>query len=1032
MAIDRKMLAAGGILAVSLTIGLQIDTTERPVPEPAAVRIARAAKGEEIRSLREPNREVFKADSAWVHPKGPDGKAVKADSFKVAAFTARVYARPKYFRDAGGDTLRPLDLTVREISALAKINPFKTHDRYVDAGPYTAQWMNNQPGNFRIDAGAAYVKYRALFAAKGATVSVQATADGMKETVTLADSTAAHVLRWVVETDGSLAANACGGFDVRAKDGSVPMRIQRPVAWDAGGKPVMASATVEGDTLTFRVTVLPGQEYPVTVDPTTSVKADSTAAQLYSLATVGDGYAAARNKTTANSSDTGALRIGQTLDVGSFYTVRRGFLCFPGIPEMFSASACTLFLKGSGSSYKNGVEYYLHSAAVSKPAIATDDFNRFDGWRSSGAYNGAILNNSWTYANYAGDEQWSAIVFAPAGIDTLKAAKNDSLWLAILSKKDHDSSAPTGYEYMEFYTASTAGKEPYVSFTYVPTWPGAPTNYVLHTPSATGMKASWTNNHSSDADSLRRFTGAGAWAKTLAKTDTSETITGLSPNTRYIYKARVDSGGTFGYSNADTLYTLANPPNAWNFTEDYDDSTKVNIGFGTNGNPSGTVYAIRDSTNRKWISAAGDTAGTAAWRTAAEWAALGKLVNRTAAYKQRFGVAARNGDGVETSRVWGSLSIGNVRRAEIAATEPLTHGGRSAVYSNQRGTESADSIVTAAFDTLGQRLSDGAYQTWRASVRFAIPAMDDAVACSLRTTGAGDHSATDFGVMAAKGLWTGGDPDVRYHDFSGWSSGLFSTANMLQVFSTSSYTATMKWPFSATGLSWLYQARGDTLRMNVFSSRDSSATAPPGDEFIRIANPALILRYAKTELPPSNAVATAISADSLLVTWTDNSATETGFALVDALTGMRMGGNDSTAANTMVKRMGGLDPNTEYTIAVMALGGKADGDVSTAASPCFTPANTPGMPSAGFPARGRISFTLDPGGNPSWTLFAVQDSATGLFVDASAEPETLRAGPPGEWGWRTYGGWGSAGGDTLAGVRPGGFHVIRVKARNGR
>jgi len=115
----KTMLAAGGILAVAITIGSQIDGTKTPVMEPVAVEVAKAVKGAEIKALREPNREVFKADSAWVHPKDAKGAVVKTDSFKVAAFTARVYARPKYFRDADGDTLRPLDLTVREISALA-------------------------------------------------------------------------------------------------------------------------------------------------------------------------------------------------------------------------------------------------------------------------------------------------------------------------------------------------------------------------------------------------------------------------------------------------------------------------------------------------------------------------------------------------------------------------------------------------------------------------------------------------------------------------------------------------------------------------------------------------------------------------------------------------------------------------------------------------------------------------------------------------------------------------------------------------
>jgi len=543
------------------------------------------------------------------------------------------------------------------------------------------------------------------------------------------------------------------------------------------------------------------------------------------------------------------------------------------------------------------------------------------------------------------------------------------------------------------------------------------------------MKASWTNRHSTGIDSLTRYTGAGAYSKTLAKTDTSETITGLTPNTQYIFKARVDSGGTFGYSNADTLYTLANPPVSWNFTEDYGDSTRVNIGFGTNGNPSGTVYAIRDSTNRAWISSSGDTTAVTTWRTWTEWAALGKLVNRTAAKRQRFGVVAKNGDGVMTAWAWGSLSIGNVRSAELSAVDPLTHGGRSAVYSNQRGTVDPDSIATAAFDTLGQRLSGGVHRTWRASMRFKVPEMDDAVACSLRVTGAGDHSGTDFGIMASKGLWTGGDPDERYHSFSGWSPGVFYTMNLFQECPTTSYAATMKWPFSLTGLSRLFQARGDTLRLTLFSSRDSSATAPAGDEFIRIADPTLVLRYAKADRAPSNVVVTAIAPDSVLVTWTDNTINEAGFYLVNAYTGARIGGNDSTAANATSKRYGGLSPNTKYNIALQVKGGKIDGTVSTASDSTYTWANVPGAPTVSYPTDSLMLIKLNVNGNPAHTEFAIQDSLSGLFFDgrynrffSTTAAESIL--------WRTYAAWGGASGDTVA-VGVGKKYRIRVKARSG-
>ena len=580
MAVDRKtMLAAGGILAVALTIGSRTDTANRPLPEPVAIQIARASKGEEIRSMRRGNMEVFKADSVWVHPKGPDGREAAGDSFRAAAFTARVYARPKYFRDADGDTLRPPDLTVREISALARLNPFRTHDKYVDAGPYTATWMNDRPDDYTISTpdGRESVKYTFTGKAEKIEFTTVPTETGMKQTIVLTEG-ASTTLRWLVD---STAPMIHAGGAVRAG----ALTIEVPVAWDADNKAVPVAVAVSGDTLTYTVFDA-GAKYPVTVDPTTSIVASPYGRASNSNSV----YLTARNG-AGNDNYAGFLNVGQVFS-GSNHNIDRAFLGIPGIPGMVSASACTLFVDGYTDASDTDFDIYIVGARAWKSALSNDDFTRFNGWAASGSYTGAVLNTSWNTSSFSSN--LNALIFNAAGRDSLAAAAGDTLWLAMLSSRDYTPTAPSGNEYVIF-----AGSAPCLSFTYTPYYTTPPTDYTLHSAAADGMKASWTNRHTSGIDSLTRFTGAGAWAGTLAKTDTSETIAGLSPDTRYIFKARADSGGTFGYSNADTLYTLANPPVSWNFTEDYGDSTKVTIGFGTNGNPSGTVYAIRDSTNRE-------------------------------------------------------------------------------------------------------------------------------------------------------------------------------------------------------------------------------------------------------------------------------------------------------------------------------------------------------------------------------------------------------------------------------------------------
>jgi len=622
---NKAMLAAGGILAVALTIGSQIDGTKTPVPEPVSVQIAKAERGAEIKALRTVNSEVFKADSVWVHPKGKDGKEVKADSFKVAAFTARVYARPKYFRDADGDTLRALDTTVREISALAKLNPLKTHDRYVDAGPYTAQWMADAPGDYRMNAGSGSVKYRALF---NAAVKAEATETGMKETVTLADEKAPHTLRWTVETDGSLVANAQGGFDVRAKDGTVPMQIQRPIAWDADNKPVMASATVEGDTLTFRVTVLPGQKYPVTVDPTTSVK---TVLDAY-LTSADATYITARDRTEYQYATVGGyLFVGQTDD--PIHTVYRTFLRFPLLANLNlqSVDACSLFvfvlLNNDPDSFDISAVYSPHKGA---PKIQWA--NDFNGWDSTGSYQpgietwimaekntSTITSGEWNGLAFTGD-QWNALFMNVH-------ASSDTFGVALLSSDDIINTAPTDSAYIVLRSSIYGGGStyaPYLSFSMTLKTPGP---LVVHAASTTSVKLSWTDNIAGETGFRIYDLDAAAYVDSTAADDSTKTITGLTANTKYRYKVEVKGGTADGQqSAADSTYTRAVAPMvAPSITFVADSLLKVVTDTTGTGNPSYTEYAIQDSVTGKYFDGrfnrffSTTAAESILWRTYAAW-----------------------------------------------------------------------------------------------------------------------------------------------------------------------------------------------------------------------------------------------------------------------------------------------------------------------------------------------------------------------------------------------------------------------------
>ncbi|MCF6130411.1 lamin tail domain-containing protein, partial [Flavobacterium sp. AS60] len=146
---------------------------------------------------------------------------------------------------------------------------------------------------------------------------------------------------------------------------------------------------------------------------------------------------------------------------------------------------------------------------------------------------------------------------------------------------------------------------------------------------------------------------SGAVTGTL-NTATSATISGLSVNTQYIYKA-VASGGTGGTTNGSNVsfYTFANTPTAPVLTNATETSIDVAIGSG-DGNPSGTLYAIQLN-DGSYVQPGGATLGSAVWQTAAIWGTT-TVSNLNCGASNSFKVYAKNGDDVVTSGTSASLS----------------------------------------------------------------------------------------------------------------------------------------------------------------------------------------------------------------------------------------------------------------------------------------------------------------------------------------------------------------------------------------
>ncbi len=357
----------------------------------------------------------------------------------------------------------------------------------------------------------------------------------------------------------------------------------------------------------------------------------------------------------------------------------------------------------------------------------------------------------------------------------------------------------------------------------------------------------------------------------------------------------------------------------------------------------------------------------------------------------------------------------------------------TAVYDSARAETLADSLSNGS-TYLGQQKSGADYYVFRHYQNISLPKLTKVLAETLVVKGIEDHSTTDFNIVVRMGKWaTATAAKLKYYLFDGWQAGMAAYTGIAGgSFSTSGFAVgdnkiTLKTDFHDSTETW--GAIPDSLRFLLLSSKDVSATAPTGDEYVTI-NPLtsyLKLTYAPPDSAPTGFTLTAISPDSLLAEWTDRSYSERGFLVYDLDTGLKVAGTDTTLNDVTSLRIGGLSVNTKYRFKVRAIGGGCPSDFSAPDS-CYTNANVPAAPTISFPAGNMLKFIINENSNPAYTPFAVQDSITGLYVDfISGAIDTFKASPV----WRKKSDWGGTNGDTVE-VLVGKKYVLRVKAKSGQ
>jgi hypothetical protein len=204
--------------------------------------------------------------------------------------------------------------------------------------------------------------------------------------------------------------------------------------------------------------------------------------------------------------------------------------------------------------------------------------------------------------------------------------------------------------------------------------------------------------------------GLNVWQQT-----TTDTATGLSPNTSYSFqvKARNQNSVETVYSAAAAKVTLASVPSAPTLSGAT--RTTLNLDVNANGNPAATEFAVMctGSTptdlnwNGKYVSAAGGTSATAVWRTEAQWAVT-TVAGLQSCTTYTFAAKARNSDLAETAFSPGASSAtaghlgdmdgdGNVDGADIQAfVTCAVSGGSGCVCASESISAFVDCLLNVA------------------------------------------------------------------------------------------------------------------------------------------------------------------------------------------------------------------------------------------------------------------------------------------------------------------------------------------------
>ena len=525
-------------------------------------------------------------------------------------------------------------------------------------------------------------------------------------------------------------------------------------------------------------------------------------------------------------------------------------------------------------------------------------------------------------------------------------------------------------------------------------------------------------------------------------------LTSLSVNTQYNARAYATSPSGTGYGARVAFWSLANVPAPP--TVNTPTATTLNVTVNVNGNPSGTEFAIQETSTGNYVQADGTLNAGAVWQNAATWGTK-TVTGLTTGTTYTFQVKARNGGSTETA--YGATASGvpvaapsvTTQAASVIAATSATGNGnitatnganataRGVIYYPYTNTDklSGDAGVTdisavgnfstGAFTSSLSPLAANtqynarAYATspngtgygarvafWTLANAPSAPTVNNATATTLDVTVSvnGNPASTEFCIQE-----TGAGNYVQ----AGGALGGACVWQNAATWGTKTVTGL------TTGTTYTFQVKARNGGLSETGYGATTSGVPVAAPTVTTQAASVIAATSATGNGNITATGGANATTRGLIYYP---YTNTDLVIGGAdVTNVSEAGNFGTGAFT--ESLTTLAVNTQYNARAYATSPNGTGYGARVAF--WTLANVPSAPTVNNATATTLDVTVNVNGNPASTEFCIQETSTNNYVQAGGALG-------GTCVWQTAATWGTK---TVTGLTTGSAYTFQVKARNG-